>query len=460
MIIETSPVLIIYGNADPNSSLAVRIEDYVKIIKSDDGGQWRVEFPEILYKTPFSIVIQGKDTTITLNNVLSGKLYAVIGDAYSGILDNQDSILCTLRKQDHQPRVRIFRFTTSNLKSTKRNILPGKWLPADVAMQISKTCATLRALIEIIGESNIPIGLIDMTWPATSLDSWIESARNNFDSCCTENIHTDSVFMQNIQTLRSILIMKDTCRNGIEQGALKLWYNDINWKTTDLPVIFTNEKSTGDFGFIYLRRKLYFPEKYLPNRFEIGIGHINGEAEFYFNENKVESFMDESGLRKIIIADSIVKPFTNILAIRFIKKTNIAGIYGNNFYCISADTSYNIKIDKGWKYKSDFEEEFPEYYFVEKEPSYAYEYILKPLNNIPVNKIFWYGSSKMTDDTTNIRNKLIEIFKSIRNADQMIVVSNKPVPSDTLFYGKSINRYNTVLKEVTDSLNIIYYQSE
>ena len=64
MVIQTSPHTLIKGSADPNSVLAARISDYVRLITTDSEGRWQVTFPEIILKKPFSIFIEGLDTLI------------------------------------------------------------------------------------------------------------------------------------------------------------------------------------------------------------------------------------------------------------------------------------------------------------------------------------------------------------------------------------------------------------
>ncbi|MGD2035393.1 MAG: hypothetical protein PVF73_10080, partial [Bacteroidales bacterium] len=448
MVIQTSPNTIIKGYADPGSVLAVRISDFIRLANADSAGTWKVVFPEIVLKKPFSLFIEGSDTIIELEQVTAGKVYVVAGDAFLNTLSVLNDPDCNLQDEPATGRIKVFKPRPSGFRSPATDFMKGEWLPSEKAMETTSGCKVIRLIHMFSHNRKETTGIIDLTWPGSGLESWLPD-RYLSDSIPEKLTEKDarSVLRYNDSVFSAIRSMKDTCIDGVKKGVKRIWYNDELWRVTNLPVNLSKKTYDKKKRILYLRKKIYVSSRYLTSDFFIRLGNIHGQAEFYFNEFSIEDVTVIDGMTMLTIPDSIMHVWSNVLAVRFFLTDSLAGIYGNEFICSNADSTFYKDLSADWKYNHTMEVDFPQPVEIGNHPSAMYNGLLAPVIGHSCESFVWYGGINDLSSSSDRINELCGII-AVAGKKNNYIAFDVPEDHDTMVYGQLINQLNSNLKKI------------
>ncbi|MBN1952667.1 MAG: hypothetical protein JW801_15805 [Bacteroidales bacterium] len=398
MILQTSPKTVLTGQASPGGILAVRIGEYVRMVKVSASGKWEVSFPEIKTKNPFSVKIQGSDTTIFLENVLPGRLFIVGGNAGLNALERSDSKVSYAPKSSGKEQtVRVFL-----LQGGK-----GKWYEYRQVASIPEVALSMKAISSRIHSEEYAAGIICVAQPAALMQTWLDP-----ESSFQESIHakdsTGKLFILHNETLLdSLIFLRDSARAGLDRRIGRVWYRDDSWKTTTMPGRFYDPVNEQDKRIAYFRKKILIPSRYFSSEMYIDLGFISGKAEYYFNEEQIIPEKTPGNLR-LKLADSLTGSYSNMLLVRLFLEDSLSGFYGPEMNFYSADSGYFEEISRDWKFDRSFEKDFPEYELWLSEPSILFRNYLSALKEVRVTAAFWFDS--FTEGSLQTRDMAPEIL--------------------------------------------------
>lgn len=437
MILQTGQNTIIQGYADPESILAVKIKEYIKITRTDSSGKWEAIFPEILLNKPFDITIEGRDTVITIQNVQAGKVFILLGDARLKTLCNHYENHSDLTDSLSNSRIWIF---------TRKEEIPfsGKWMPVENIS--NKTCLVVKWINKLYGESHTPIGFIDATWPSAKVEAWLKR-----DNSSTEIDSLNPAFNPILSD--SITDLTNNSYNGIHFGVSRIWFNDENWRTTKLPVDFSDKEIPTPKRIIYLRKKIYVSSKYLTSDFTIDLGYISGEAEFYFNQEKILPDISNEGYYRLNIPDTLMHEWSNLLCVRLFINSVHPGLLGPDFTCHNADSGFYQEIGPDWKYNYMLEPDFPDFCPITSKPGVLYHKIIADIYDYPAEELIWYGGYFNMEEPKDLANNIQEILEYFTDTQQRSVLFTPFTPLDTILYGKNTVIVKQELKQASENVS-------
>ncbi len=427
MVLPAEPTTRIWGKADPGATLAVRIAEYLLIVSADHEGNWETEFPRIVFEKPFSISIEGRDTLITLNNIHTGRIVVVAGDADMTLnMGNPDA--CDIRDEKAAYKIRVFKPETNLTTIARKDFSGGKWMPAEEAAHDPGTCRVINFIKRSYSSEGPTIGIIDMTVPNSSLENWLPGEE---DPAVTElQLQTLQKVNDSVATLQSSMF--DTCRSGVESRAFRFWYNDGDWPEISLPVRFPIHAENKRVS--YLRKRIYVPSQYLTSDFHLRLGYLHGNFEFVFNEQPVESRTDSTGVTYLNIPDTLMRVWTNLLAVRVTGDDPYIGLFGENFLCYNKDSSYYRSISESWKVNHFLEPDFPRFLSFDDFPAIAFNMGISPLSRLAPEALVFYTSPQMisTADADPAEASLLR--ERLPAGTRLILSYPAPEVADTLIF--------------------------
>ncbi len=454
MILQTDSNTIIQGSADPESILAVKIMEYVRLVEVDAQGKWEAVFPKIILKKSVTILIEGRDTIITIPNVKAGKLIIVFGDAQLDPFKSNKHCSCSYTDSLSKTSISIYNPEVKN--SAKGNFnTSGKWMPLeDLPMDI-KTCNTLKSIYKTIGKSRIPlVGIIDATWPGARMVAWLNSESLLIlpDSNHLEFAGQEKNIIFNNSLNDSIKHLNQSGYKGIKAGVARIWFNDDNWRITDMPIDFTLKNIPSNKKIIYLRKKIYIPSRYFTSDFIFNLGYINGDAEFYFNQQKVKPKVT-NGYYSINIADTLLHEWSNLICIRLFCAYDHSGIYGSLFDCYNNDSTFYRNIDQEWKYNYNLEADFPDFVINTAKPGILHNNLLLELKELPISELIWYGGYFDVDNPEGISAKTEEILGYFPRLSTRTILFTPFTPIDSILYGNNTGIVRNELRRAAENSN-------
>ena len=451
-VLHTSPQTLINGYADPGGVLAVKISNYVKLVQVNDEGNWKVEFPEIIITEPFSITFEGRDTSFTIDNIRAGKIFIYAGDG------NQPAFP---RRQIQPVNPKSNKHFSIFIPDSKAQHLPqetytaGQWYSLNEAIDQHKTSLLFPFLHQLIPDSKVPVGIIDLSWPGSHVESWIPDSEQTQDNEQHINVSFfDSIFTCNQKVYSQMLAMNDTCVQGIKAGVTRKWYNDEYWKQTELPVILGKKNDYPKKRIAYLRKKIYISSNYLTSDFTIHLHYIHGNAQFYFNEKKIEPHKNSSNNTLLIIPDTLMQVWTNILTIRLFCPDSLSGFYGDEFICHNSDSSYYRSINTEWKYSFNMEPDFPDPYPLEVVPGLAYNLFLHPSTNIDADAIIFQFRNSTLYQTLQANTKVCSMLNRLPESWNKTLACTPLTKPDSIIYRIDTIKSDSIIQGIKDSCQI------
>lgn len=174
MVLQQETDVAIWGWANPPEKITVTAswdEHPVSVTCAEDA-TWKVRLRTPKASGPYTIIIKGSNTLV-LHNILIGEVWLCSGqsnmglNAAGGVKDAQDDL-----PQAFNPSIRLFKMRVRSAP-TPQDDVRGRWQVCD-----SISMKKFSAVGYFFGKKlqttlNIPIGLIDMSWGGSKIETWM-----------------------------------------------------------------------------------------------------------------------------------------------------------------------------------------------------------------------------------------------------------------------------------------------
>ncbi len=180
MVLQQQTEAAIWGNDKPKTTIVVK-GSWGKSSSTitDETGKWKLKILTPTAGGPFTLVIRGSDKII-YNNVLIGEVWlcsgqsnmemTVRGNASQPIIGSNEAIL-----NSTNPNIRVFH-TPHSVSKSPLNDVNGKWKFATPATTGNFSAVAYFFAKKINSILGIPIGIIQTSWGASTVESWMDSA--------------------------------------------------------------------------------------------------------------------------------------------------------------------------------------------------------------------------------------------------------------------------------------------
>ena len=170
MVLQRDISLPIWGWADPNENVTVKIGENEFSTQASKEGDWKVELPPMKAGGPFSMTVSGKNT-IQLTDILIGEVWICSGQSnmqvpLSTVFNTKQEIA-----QANYPGIRLFHVPRIPAGQPVSDI-DTEWLPCS-SENFSEFSATAYFFgRDLHKELGVPVGLINSSWGGTYIEPW------------------------------------------------------------------------------------------------------------------------------------------------------------------------------------------------------------------------------------------------------------------------------------------------
>ncbi|MBN8823279.1 MULTISPECIES: sialate O-acetylesterase [unclassified Spirosoma] len=177
MVLQQQTDVAIWGWGSPPEKIIVTASwdnRPISVTCSDDA-TWKVRLRTPAAGGPHTITIAGS-STIQLTNILIGEVWLCSGQsnmglsAAGGVKDAQAEL-----PQAFNPSIRLFKMTKRS-SPVPQDDVKGRWQICDSASLKAFSAVGYFFGKKLHAGLNVPIGLIDMSWGATKIESWMPEA--------------------------------------------------------------------------------------------------------------------------------------------------------------------------------------------------------------------------------------------------------------------------------------------
>jgi len=429
MLLQQKTDALIWGKANPGQRISVT-PGWSSEFRTTTGkdGRWSVEVQTPEAGGPYSIKVEGKDTSIMINNVLVGEVWFCSGQSNMEMplagWPPVDTVMYSTREiaSADIPEIRLFN-VQRKISDVPSEGCTGKWevCSPESVRQFSATAYFFGK--KLYEELHIPVGLIESAWGGTPAESWISSAvlenAGEFVSdieVLKESAPLLSEYQEWLNDHKKLEVKpgEDQWKNlNFDDGnVLSVDFDDSAWPVINLPGLF--ERVTGEFdGAIWFRKKIELPADFKGSDLVLSLGPIDDMDCTYFNgelvgSNELTGFYQVE--RNYDIPSSLVMSGLNTIAVRVMDNQGGGGIYGRpGSMKISVKNSRlaPVLIEGEWKYQPVAELSGNEFYILDvtknefntrtrpktpgpSAPTVLYNGMVSPVINYRIKGAIWY----------------------------------------------------------------------
>ena len=187
MMLERDKAIRVWGWAEPGEDVQVALAGKNAATKADGEGRWSVELPSRQKGENLELTVKGKNT-ITLKNVIVGDIWLCAGQSNMWISGGDwDGCLSRLNlsvedcKAADFPKIRSVRLkhVTANSPAEDCDIIVDDqlgiagWVVCSPETAAHITAAGFYFAAEISRKTGIPIGIVDVSWSRSTVESWV-----------------------------------------------------------------------------------------------------------------------------------------------------------------------------------------------------------------------------------------------------------------------------------------------
>jgi len=429
MLVQQKTNVAIWGRALKGSTIHIApswTNEY--IAKAGDDKLWKVMIPSPEAGGPYTLKISASDTTVTINNILSGDVWFCSGQSnmempMEGWPPN-DTIMFSARTiaEANIPDIRLF-IVQRRVSGEPLDNCTGKWMictPENVK-QFSATGFFFG--LKLHNELKQPVGLIESSWGGTPSEAWTSAGA----------LEGAGEFVQQMKEIKESAPLISTYQAwlaGHRQQEIKpgddkysdldfndkmvpaVSFDDSSWPVMNLPELF--ETAIGDFdGAVWFRKMLEIPASLAGKDLLLSLGPVDDMDRTWFNGEVVGSTMISGAWqvdRNYRIPGKLVTKGTNVISVRVLDTGGGGGIYGKkgSMKLTVAGTKQAVAdIEGEWKYQPVAEladgkfylfDPVKNDYFAQKKPvsigpgspASLYNGMVNPVKEYKIKGAIWY----------------------------------------------------------------------
>lgn len=171
MVLQRNNNNPIWGNAKKGEKITVSINGQSHKTKADKNGYWKVKLNPMKAGGPFVLTVKGKNT-LTISDVLIGEVWLCSGQSNMGWRVSGSTNANLEIASANFPNIRLLK------TPTKGNLIPQKDLDTKWEKCSPETIGDFSANGYYFGRKlyhtlGVPIGLINVAWGASAIETWI-----------------------------------------------------------------------------------------------------------------------------------------------------------------------------------------------------------------------------------------------------------------------------------------------
>ncbi|CAN5311857.1 sialate O-acetylesterase [soil metagenome] len=340
MVIQRNSPLKIWGRATPGEKINITFNGENILINTDKKGKWIGQFTAMPEGGPYEIIIKGQNL-ITLKEILIGDVWICSGQS-----NMQWSISQTpYQEKDsafiNQSKVRFFTVAIESDYIPKEEISNGSWKTLG-EKDIDEFSAVGYHFGKYLYQNvNVPIGLINVSLGATSIETWMSNdALINFPQF-KEVVGPIMKEGKSFDQLKADFekMKPEWFKNyyfkgpGVEQEWFKPETDVTDWKPMEISGNNWENTDLSDFdGAVWFRTSFDLPDNFDQDNFFINLLQIDDYDLGWVNGIKVGEHYGRHNHRGYNVPKDILKPKGNILVIRVFDTGGIGGFTTSSFW--------------------------------------------------------------------------------------------------------------------------------
>jgi sialate O-acetylesterase len=396
MVLQRGKANTIWGWSEPGDHIQVQIGEQAASAIAGADRRWQVTIQPPPAGGPFTIKITGHET-VELHNVLVGDVWLCGGQSNMGLPLQFARNGAEDVKTANYPEIRFFS-VEGHPAYLHSDVIAGSWkaVSPETAGRLSAVGYYFARKVQ--NEIHVPIGLVVDALGGTPAESWTSAA-------ALRPLHDFDIPLAELQRLASegapeygnyVMHWYDRYDIGLKGNWAAPDLDDSSWKTVDIPGGFKELGVPETPALAWFRREIVLPDPLPAGMPLLFLGSIERMDTVYVNGKFVGGSAWVENPRVYPLFGAVLKPGTNVIAIRVLKTKPDGGFLGkpDELHLMLGDKSI-IPLAGKWKGKLSLDARPPQPLPIAYEnwpvmPAVLYEGMLKPIAPLSITGALWY----------------------------------------------------------------------
>jgi sialate O-acetylesterase len=373
MVLQRDRPVAVWGTATPGERLTVSVAGKSAQTKAGGEGKWSLELPALSAGGPYELTVRGEGREKIFRDVMVGEVW--IGSGQSNM---EWPVSLAVQPQEEVasanfPDIRLF--TVPKRGSGE----PVDDVPGDWSVCSPETVGSFSAVLYFFGRHlhktlGVPIGLIHTSWGGTPVEAWTSRSALRAEPASRRLVERDEhsemgptdVEQAKRELQRAFaeweenVYHKDTGNEGVGRGWADGKFDDIAWKTMELPCVWQSAGLSFN-GAVWFRRQVDVPAAWAGKELTLSLGAVDDFDTTYFNGGKIGGIGKETPNfwvtpRVYRVPGNLVKAGKNFIAVRVFDRGGQGGFAGvSNQMALSRADGESIPLAGPWRYQVEKE---------------------------------------------------------------------------------------------------------
>ena len=372
IVLQQKMMVPVWGTAQPGSVIGVQLCGFTTTTKANSDGKWMVRLPEMSAGGPFEMKVWDRDT-IRIKDVMIGEVWLASG---------QSNMAMTVGSTGPGAEKVIADASYANLRFFNVNNVPSslplpkmgksEWKLCNSEVVKNFSAAAYFFGREILLNRKVAVGIVQVSWGATSVEAWMSSEMLKSHPDFTrkvEEFDTDPVkwkayLQKSIGADRYRDSISKAAKVGVTNGVHLKDFEDKSWKTCQYPLDMAGMQLGGYWGFVWFRKTIEIGKEMKIADFKLDLPVTAGFYEVYMNGQLIKSSENKtSKVPDYILKGKLLNRGKNVLAIRMFQSwaTGRIGLKDTEAKLVSLDNKTKISLGGDWRFNSTIEPEVPQW---------------------------------------------------------------------------------------------------
>ncbi|MBO0936816.1 beta galactosidase jelly roll domain-containing protein [Fibrella sp. HMF5335] len=394
MVLQQQKPIPVWGWTKPGEKVTVTMAGQTQTTKADKLGRWQVNLNPVTAGGPYTLTASGKSGSATLDDVLVGEVWLCSGQSnmewpLSAAKDGKAEAATA-----NYPTIRQF-YVPHVTATEPQSAVAGQWSVCSPQTAGKFTAVGYFFARDLQKTLNVPIGLVHSSWGGTHSETWTSREAIASDAALRPSL--DGIGKDGetaVEKAKALTNLIEKLQGTIPAPAEATTYRqtviaDGAWPTMQLPVLF--DPKLGDMdGVVWFRKTITIPGNADLKDVTINLGAIDDYDSTFVNGQFVGAVQAYNEPRKYTIPAGVLKPGSNVIAIRLVDTGGGGGFMAKAEEMILTGSNWSVPLAGDWHYK--VAQIFPS--STEKgpnaHPTLLFNAMLKPLVPYALRGVIWY----------------------------------------------------------------------
>jgi len=406
MVLQRDQPLQLWGRGTPGAELRLALAGREGRARVDAQGRWRVTLRPLPAGGPHELVVRSGSSSVRLADLWMGDVWLCGGQSnMAWPLSLSQGGADEVARSD-VPLLRHLRVAEHAALQPQDDIPPAPWVVARPGASGDFTAVGwyfARRLQAAPGMAGVPIGLINVAWNASHLETWVrhDAALSDPDLAAAvrrmpaSEAEFGALLKQRIEGLLARfqpgLAWPVADADGFAAGA----YDDSAWPTLEVPRLWEEQGLPGLDGVVWFRKTVVLSAAQADGSAVLQLAKVDDCDDSYVNGQRVGGQCQWDAPRRYELRAGLLKEGRNVIAVR-VNDTGGGGGFHGDAALVRLDTAAGpVPLAGPWKARvaAPLLQATPT---ANDGVSLAHNGMVHPLHGLKLRGVLWYQGESNT----------------------------------------------------------------